>query len=86
MTCTLHGNWLIREDKLHLSIVMRSNDLVKGLAYDLPWFCSLMDKMIEELKPTYPTLTKGHYTHTVHSIHIYDSDEKVIRKMLGDEV
>lgn len=83
-TCTMHGNFLIRDNKLNLSIVMRSNDLVKGLAYDLPWFCSLIDKMLEELKPHYPELTKGTYTHTVHSLHIYDRDMLTIKKMLGE--
>lgn len=82
-TCTMHGNWLIRDDKLFLSIVMRSNDLMKGLVYDLPWFVGLMDKMVEELKPTYPELTKGTYTHTVHSMHIYEKDEVAVLKMLG---
>lgn len=81
--CTMHGNFLIREDKLHLTIVMRSNDLVLGLVYDLPWFCSLMDKMVEELKPFYPSLTKGNYTHLAHSLHIYDRDEEKVRGMLG---
>ena len=81
--CTLHGNFLIRDDKLHLSMVMRSNDMMLGLVYDLPWFCSLMDKMIEELKLTYPNLTKGFYTHTVHSIHIYERDLEKVRKMIG---
>jgi thymidylate synthase len=81
--CTLHGNFLIRDNKLHFSIVMRSNDLMLGLVYDLPWFCSLIDKMIEELKPIYPNLTKGHYTHTVHSLHIYERDEEKVKKMLG---
>ena len=81
--CTLHGNWLIRNDQLHLSIVMRSNDLTLGLVYDLCWFCGLMDKMMEELKSTYPNLTKGHYTHTVHSLHIYERDEEKVKKMLG---
>jgi thymidylate synthase len=42
-----------------------------------------MDKMLEELKPYYPNLTKGHYTHFVHSLHIYDRDEKKILAMLG---
>jgi thymidylate synthase len=83
MTCTLHGNWLIRDDKLHFSVVMRSGDMVKGAVYDWGWFCSLMDKMIEELQPNYPNLTKGHYTHMTHSLHIYEKDEKVVRKMLG---
>jgi thymidylate synthase len=82
-TCTMHANWLIRDDKLHLSVVMRSNDLMLGLVYDLPWFCSLIDKMVEELKGYYPNLTKGHYTHTVHSLHIYERDESKILKMLG---
>lgn len=81
--CTMHGNFLIREDKLNLSVVMRSNDLVLGLVYDLPWFISLMDRMVEELKPSYPTLTKGSYTHTVHSLHIYERDEEKVKKMLG---
>lgn len=81
--CTMHGNFLIREDQLHLTIVMRSNDLVLGLVYDLPWFCSLMDKMVEELKPFYPNLTKGYYTHLAHSMHIYDRDEEKVRRMLG---
>jgi hypothetical protein len=83
-TCTMHGNFLIRNDQLHLSVVMRSNDLTLGLVYDLPWFCGLMDKMVEELKPTYPNLTKGHYTHTVHSLHIYEKNEEMVKKMLGE--
>jgi thymidylate synthase len=82
-TCTMHGNFLIRDDKLHLSIVMRSNDLVLGLVYDLPWFCSLIDRMVEELKPHYPSLTKGFYTHTVHSLHIYEKNEEMVKRMLG---
>jgi thymidylate synthase len=81
--CTLHGNWLIRDDLLNLSIVMRSNDLSKGLVYDLSWFVSLMDKMVKELKPTHPDLHKGTYTHTAHSMHIYERDILQMKKMLG---
>lgn len=82
-TCTMHGNFLIRDDKLHFSVVMRSNDLWLGLTYDLPWFMSLMDKMIDELKSTYPNLTKGSYTHTVHSLHLYERDEEKIKRAIG---
>ena len=83
-TCTMHGNFLIRNDQLHLSVVMRSNDLTLGLVYDLPWFCGLMDRMILELKNVYPNLTKGCYTHTVHSLHIYERNEEMVKKMLGE--
>lgn len=82
-TCTMHANFLIRDDKLNLSVVMRSNDVVKGLVYDMPWFCSLIDKMLNELKNYYPALTKGTYTHMVHSFHMYDKDEPIVRKMIG---
>lgn len=83
LTCTLSGNYHIREDKLYFSIHMRSNDLMLGLVYDLPWFISLMDDMILELKDDYPNLTKGTYTHTVDSIHIYERDKEKIFKMIG---
>lgn len=83
MTCTMNGNWHIREDKLYLSIYMRSNDMMLGLVYDLPWFISLMDDMVEELKDLYPNLSKGTYTHKVDSIHCYDRDEDKILRMLG---
>jgi thymidylate synthase len=83
-TCTMHGIFFIRDDKLHFSVNMRSNDLMLGLVYDMPWFISLMDKMIVELKDKYPNLTKGHYTHTVHSMHIYARDKEKILKMIGE--
>lgn len=83
-TCTMHGNFLIRNDELHFSVVMRSNDLTLGLVYDMPWFMGLMDRMVEELKPFYPNLKKGHYTHTVHSLHIYEKNEEMVKKMLGE--
>lgn len=83
MTCTLSGNFHIREDKLNLSIHMRSNDLMLGLVFDLPWFVSLMDDMVNELKDLYPNLQKGYYVHTVDSMHIYDRDVDKIFKMIG---
>lgn len=82
-TCTLHGIFMIRENKLNLSVNMRSNDLTLGLVYDLPWFISLMYKMRDDLKDIYPDLEIGSYSHYVHSLHIYDRDEERILKMLG---
>lgn len=83
-TCTMHANFNIRGGELNMSLVMRSNDVVKGLAYDMPWFCSLMDLMLEELKETYPNLKKGRYSHMAHSMHAYEKDFPTIRKMLGE--
>lgn len=82
-TCTTHAIFMIRENRLNLTVCMRSNDLTLGLVYDLPWFISLIYKMRDELKAGYPTLEIGTYTHQVHSLHIYDRDEEKILKMLG---
>jgi len=83
MTCTLDGNFHIRDNKLLFRVHMRSNDLTLGLVYDLPWFISLAEDMVKELRPVYPDLELGQYTHIVDSIHIYDRDEDKILKMLG---
>lgn len=83
MTCTLDGNFHIRDNKLLFRVHMRSNDLTLGLVYDLPWFISLMYDMVDELKDKYPDLEVGTYTHVVDSLHIYDRDEEKILKMLG---
>lgn len=82
-TCTLHGYFQIRNNKLDLTINMRSNDLMLGLVYDLPWFISLIHKMVTELKPIYPDLEVGSYTHYVHNIHIYERDLEKVKKMIG---
>jgi len=81
--CTIYGNFLIRDNKLNFTTVMRSQDLVLGTPYDVPWFCSLMDRMIDELKAVYPDLTKGSYTHIMNSCHVYERNTAVIEKMLG---
>jgi thymidylate synthase len=82
--CTMHANFMIRNDMLNMCVVMRSNDLCKGLVYDICFFCSIMDKLIVDLKDTYPNLSKGSYTHMAHSLHAYERDFPIIRKMLGE--
>lgn len=84
-TCTRHAQFQIRDNKLNMSVVMRSNDLQKGLVYDLPWFISLIYKMVDELKATYPNLQVGTYAHLAHSLHVYSKDVPAIQKMLGYE-
>lgn len=83
-TCTMHANFLIRDNKLNFTVVMRSNDCVLGLAYDMPWFISLMERMVEELRTVYPELEVGSYTHIAHSFHLYERNLEMVNKMLGD--
>jgi thymidylate synthase len=71
--CTMHGNFLIRANRLHFTIVMRSCDCVKGLVYDMPWFCYLLERMHQDLQRDYSGLRIGSYTHFAHSLHVYES-------------
>lgn len=82
-TCTVYGNFLMRENQLHLIIHMRSNDVVKGLVYDMPWFCYLLERMVSELKQKYPDLTVGTYTHIADSFHVYETDYEKAKSMTG---
>jgi len=43
----------------------------------------LIDRMVGELKETYPDLQRGTYTHIAHSAHIYERDIAKIEKALG---
>lgn len=82
--CTMHGQFLIRDDYLNFTIVMRSNDVVKGMVYDVPWFNWLMYKMRDQLEPIYPGLKIGMYTHIVHSLHVYERDLPLVFSMIGE--
>lgn len=76
--CTLHGCFMIRANKLFFSVVMRSSDAVRGLAYDLPWFAYIQEKMRQELLMTYNGLKLGELHFMAHSSHIYE-DHTIVK-------
>jgi thymidylate synthase len=76
--CTMHLMFMIRNGTLHTTTVMRSNDVVLGLAYDMPWFCLLHAAMAGHTHAE-----RGSYTHFVHSMHLYEHDLDRAEKMLG---
>ena len=83
--CTMHMNFLIRDDRLHACVVMRSQDVVRGLVYDLPFFCLLQSMMLGELREAYPNLELGEYRHLSHSMHMYVEDTDMVKRMIGEE-
>jgi thymidylate synthase len=84
-TCTMYLIFHIRDDALHLLARMRSNDVVLGLVYDMPFFISLQERMLRELRSkSYPHLDLGTYTHSADSMHLYDRNIPEVHKMLGD--
>ncbi|MBN3143904.1 thymidylate synthase [Pectobacterium brasiliense] len=71
--CTISLQFLIRENKLHLFVNMRSNDAFKGLTHDIFAFT-----MIQEFVARTLQCELGKYYHFVSSMHLYETDfEKV---------
>ncbi|SFZ81805.1 thymidylate synthase [Devosia enhydra] len=65
--CTTTLQVLCREERLHLSVTMRSNDAYFGLPHDV--FCFTM---IQEMMARTLGMELGEYYHYVGSMHIYD--------------
>lgn len=83
--CTLEMIFHIRDNKLNATTVMRSNDVIKGTTFDIPFFMLVQQMMLNALKKPYPDLEMGTYTHVAHSMHLYESDFELVGKMLEKE-
>lgn len=69
--CTVYLQFFIRNNKLNLSVHMRSNDIWMGVPYDMFSFCFLQMKLAMELG-----VEIGSYTHYAGSLHMYERDYK----------
>lgn len=82
--CTMDLQFFIRNNALHLTVHMRSNDIWFGLPYDVAFFTFIQEKMLVALNTVHAyesprtPYTMGAYTHIVGSFHVYEKDfEKV---------
>lgn len=80
--CTLVALFHIRDNKLHMTLTMRSNDVIIGFMTDFVFFNMLHQQVFLHLKEYYPELQMGTYTHISHSMHLYHytkfSEDKLI--------
>ena len=87
--CTLNAIFHIRDGKLDLTVMMRSNDVILGLPTDVAFFTMLQQQMLNHLSKKYdapyPLLELGKYTHIVNSMHLYERNFKVAEDMLANE-
>lgn len=83
--CTMYANFHIRNNKLYMSVKMRSNDCVLGLATDAAFFCILQQHVLNDLNQYYPELTLGSYVHQIDSLHLYDRNFNLVKEMLENE-
>lgn len=74
LPCTICIQYLIRDNKLHSTVYMRSNDIWLGFPYDVFNFTSLQVLMAMELG-----VPVGEYTHIAGSLHLYERNVKNVQ-------
>ena len=81
--CTCYGQFLIRDNKLHFHIYMRSNDIIRGTTFDVPFFCLLQQNMLLLLQEKYINLKLGDYYHNATSLHLYEEHFVLAEEILS---
>lgn len=77
--CTMFAQYLIRNNKLEMFTFMRSQDLILGFTYDVPFFCLTQQMLLNDLKHAYPDLELGAYHHQAVSLHAYANKYCMLR-------
>lgn len=70
--CTSNVQYMIRNNKLHSYVYMRSNDSVMGYKNDWAWQNHVLEELLADLKFTYPHLQKGDMIWNACSLHVYE--------------
>ncbi|GAB2917087.1 thymidylate synthase [Rheinheimera gaetbuli] len=78
--CTLSLQFLIRNGKLDMFVMMRSNDAYRGLPHDVFVFTMLQEIIARKLD-----IELGTYTHFVTSMHLYKDDSIVKARQFMQE-
>jgi thymidylate synthase len=78
ISCTYSMSFRIRENKLNMSVRMRSQDSVYGLGNDVPSFSFVHEMVYVSIKDNYPGLELGVYCHSADSFHVYEKHFQMI--------
>lgn len=84
LPCTVYMQFFIRDERLYLSVNMRSNDLILGFANDVFAFTLFQEQMLCELRELYPNLRMGEYYHFAGSLHIYERNFQMVENILKE--
>lgn len=84
IVCTYAINFRIRKNTLHMTVMMRSNDLIFGTTNDAFCFWGIGQLLYWCLVAERPTLKMGTYTHFANSLHIYERHFKMVEQIIAD--
>lgn len=74
--CTNNISFRIRNNKLNMTVQMRSNDIIRNMVYDVFTFSMIYGIMFNSLICHYPELSVGEYYHTAASMHVHKVDSE----------
>lgn len=84
--CTISIGFRIRNNKLNMTVRMRSQDAIFGMGNDAPTFSFIHEMVYISLKEFYPDLKLGNYYHSADSFHVYDRHFEMLNNIVrGDE-
>ena len=78
--CCQNNHFIIRDNKLIMTIHMRSLDAVYGYNADYIWFDWIFNKAVQYLKKTYPELERGEMVIYADSVHVYEMHYEDLEK------
>src|SRR5690606_21700179 len=82
--CTNTIMFRIRNNKLNMSVQMRSNDIVTGLGIDAHMFSLIYEIVYQSLLEKYWDLQVGNYHHTASSFHIYERNFQMMEEIAAN--
>jgi len=79
--CTIAQSFRRNQGQLDSTVLMRSNDLIYGLTYDLPWFTGLQLDIAEQVD-----MGPGVYNHFAASLHVYAKHFKMLERIADSKI
>lgn len=83
VVCTYAINFRIRNSRLNMTVMMRSNDVIFGTTNDV--FCfAMLYRMVFAILAEVIAIKPGTYTHFVNSLHVYERHFEMIQQIISE--
>jgi thymidylate synthase len=83
--CTQYLQFFIRNNRLHLGVAMRSNDIIFGFCNDVFTFALFQQLMLNELNERGAGVELGSYHHHAGSLHLYERHFDMAEEVLAED-